>query len=262
MITDQLVMKLVAEGKLSLDDKVSKYYPELVTGRDIDIKNLLNMTSGLVPPQDLPNVTSDLFISQWTADNLTSDGRIGKWNYIDENYVLLAGIVKITGESCENLFNSIIKGPLGLINTNFDYNPANLPTLALGYRLKNGAPYHGPVNETEPQKFSELGAGNIAMTPLDFYRLVSSIIQNKVNTLETNELLRSLRTETSGYSGGMYVRNNYFLVSGLGYGFDLKTKISRDGQNAVIFMSNSEPLDANQAQAELVANIYKLEFGI
>ena len=42
-----MVMQAINEGKLSLDDKVAKFYPNVPNAGNISILNLLEMTSGL-----------------------------------------------------------------------------------------------------------------------------------------------------------------------------------------------------------------------
>lgn len=42
-------MRTVSENKLSLDDKVNKFYPNVPNGQNISVLNLLEMTSGLDP---------------------------------------------------------------------------------------------------------------------------------------------------------------------------------------------------------------------
>lgn len=262
-ITAQMIMNLVENGQLSLTDKVSKFYPQLKNGDQIEIKNLLNMTSGLVKPTSLPTSTDDLTIADWTASNVTSNGKVGQWNYIDQNYVLLAGIVvKLTGTSYQKLFDQDFKAKLGLSHSGFVYNKDEVINLATPYHFTYQVPYSAPIVESDAQRYSELGAGNIAMTPGDFYTLISSILQNKTLSAQGNVLLHSLGTVTSGYSGGMYKRINYYTLSGVGYGYELKAKFTNDGKNAVIFMSNSFPTANDLIQQQLVANIFRLEFGL
>ena len=45
--TGTVILQLVDEGKLGLDDPVSRYQPEVPNGENITIRQLLNMTSGL-----------------------------------------------------------------------------------------------------------------------------------------------------------------------------------------------------------------------
>lgn len=260
-ITAQMIMKMVETNKLSLSDKIDKYYPELESGDRLEIKNLLNMTSGLVMSDQSPSAKKDAEIVDRTVSRLTSNGKIGKWDYIDQNYVLLTGIIgKITGKSYEELFNEDFKKPLGLSSAGFVYNHTEMPHLATGYYFKNQNSYDGPVHENDLEKYSELGAGNIAMTTHDFYKLLSSILQNKFASKNSNQILHALGTSTSGYSGGMYQRKNYYILSGRGYGFEVKIKISSHGDNAVLFFSNSEPDSDDYVQQNLVSDIYKHEF--
>ena len=48
-LTAGMIMRAVSENKLSLDDKVNKFYPNIPNGQNISVLNLLEMTSGLDP---------------------------------------------------------------------------------------------------------------------------------------------------------------------------------------------------------------------
>lgn len=48
-LTAEMIMRAVSENKLSLDDKVNKFYPNVPNGQNISVLNLLEMTSGLDP---------------------------------------------------------------------------------------------------------------------------------------------------------------------------------------------------------------------
>ena len=57
-ITAAAIMKLVEQGKLNLEDKLSLFYPDYKHGEEINIKMLLNMRSGLT---DYINTGDDFF---------------------------------------------------------------------------------------------------------------------------------------------------------------------------------------------------------
>jgi CubicO group peptidase (beta-lactamase class C family) len=104
--TATAVLLLQQEGKLSIDDPVAKYYPELTRAADVKLRNLMTMTSGYedFAPQDYsipawyvprdPAVT----VHEWAGKPLDFEPGT-QWQYSNTNYVLLALIVqKVTGE--------------------------------------------------------------------------------------------------------------------------------------------------------------------
>ncbi|MBV8500050.1 MAG: beta-lactamase family protein [Candidatus Eremiobacteraeota bacterium] len=58
--TAAAILLLAQDGKLSLDDKVTKYVPEFHLGNDVTIAQLLTQTSGLPSYDSIPNIASDL----------------------------------------------------------------------------------------------------------------------------------------------------------------------------------------------------------
>ena len=86
-------------GQLSLDDKVSKYFPDLTRAGDVTIRQLLSHTSGYedYAPQDyiIPEwtrpVTPDEILQKWAKKPLNFEPG-AKWQYSNTNYVLAAKI--------------------------------------------------------------------------------------------------------------------------------------------------------------------------
>ena len=101
--TGVMVMNAVNEGKLSLDDKVAKFYPNVPNAGNISILNLLEMTSGLSEQGSFGNnpFKNDDDNAQKTIQDMHFDDQsFNKWNYQDVNYVLLSHILeKATGRS-------------------------------------------------------------------------------------------------------------------------------------------------------------------
>jgi D-alanyl-D-alanine carboxypeptidase len=104
--TSTAVLLLQQQGKLSIDDPVAKYFPELARASDVKLRNLMTMTSGYedfapqdysIPawyqPEDPARTVHD-----WATKPLDFEPGT-EWQYSNTNYVLLALIVeKVTGE--------------------------------------------------------------------------------------------------------------------------------------------------------------------
>src|SRR4051812_3690861 len=98
--TAAAVMFLVEEGKLRLDDPVSKFFPSLTRASDVTIRMLLSHTSGYSDywPQDyvmpgmLQLTTPQRIIDQWAKKPLDFDPGT-KWQYSNTNYVIAGQIV-------------------------------------------------------------------------------------------------------------------------------------------------------------------------
>lgn len=129
--TGTVVLQLVEEGKIALDDPVSKYRPDVPNGENITIAQLLNMRSGL------GNYTVDLDLNEqndsnpsraWNPEELIAKGLAQPvafapgqgFLYSNTNTVLLGAIIEqLTGESLQQNFQTRIFDKLGLTQTSY-----------------------------------------------------------------------------------------------------------------------------------------------
>jgi len=120
--TATAVLMLMDEGKLSLDDSITKYIPSFKGNQQISIRNLLEQSSG--DDGDYGNggynVTQFESLEDWVQDwaQQKSTGEFGKFDYSNFNYGTLAYIVqKVSGVSLDTFFVERIIKPLELENT-------------------------------------------------------------------------------------------------------------------------------------------------
>src|ERR1043165_7999975 len=97
--TAAAILMLAEEGKLSLDDKVVRWLPELTRAKDVTIRQLLSMTSGYQDfwPQDyvmpgmLEPATPRQITGTWAKKPLDFEPGT-RWQYSNTNYVI-AGMI-------------------------------------------------------------------------------------------------------------------------------------------------------------------------
>ncbi|HEX9177957.1 MAG TPA: serine hydrolase domain-containing protein [Mycobacterium sp.] len=125
-----LLLKLVDEKKVRLDDKLSRWLPDIPNADRVTLGQLAQMTSGY-PDYVLGNeafsaaLYADPF-KQWTTDQLLAQVLSRpllyppgtNWNYAHTNYLLLGlALEKLTGEDMPKLLSDKVLKPLGLSQT-------------------------------------------------------------------------------------------------------------------------------------------------
>jgi CubicO group peptidase (beta-lactamase class C family) len=137
------VMMLTEEGKLNIDDPVSKYLNVPDTWKDIKIRHLLTHTSGLGDyPESFDmrrDYTEDDIFKMVTASRLLfAPGE--KWSYSNLGFVALGVLIhKVSGKFYGDLLQERIFKPLGMTSTRIISEHDIIPHRAAGYVLENGA---------------------------------------------------------------------------------------------------------------------------
>ena len=141
--TATAVMMLVEAGKISLDDKISKYFPDAPESwQNITVRHLLTHTAGTTDyPQDFDfrrDYTENELLKRAEAIPLAfQPGE--KWSYSNLGYLLLGILIhKITGEFYGDFLQNRIFKPLGMTTARIISEADIIPNRAAGYRLVKG----------------------------------------------------------------------------------------------------------------------------
>ena len=142
------IMMLVEEGKISLDDSVTKYFPDAPTSwKPILLKNMLSHTSGLAEYEsdDRTGPAGPFYMRlDFTEDELVKkveampiDFAPGEqWSYRNTNYFLLGVLIhRVTGKTYYEFLNERIFRPLGMESTRLDNERDLIPNRAAGYEI-------------------------------------------------------------------------------------------------------------------------------
>ncbi len=142
--TAMAVMMLVEEGKLGLDDTLSKLFPRApARWKPITVRQLLTHTSGI---PDWENKNLD-YRRDYTEDELVKvamtlplDFPPGtQWSYSNTAYVLLGVLVrKASGQFYGDFLKERVFGPLGMDSTRIISEADIVKNRAAGYELRNG----------------------------------------------------------------------------------------------------------------------------
>lgn len=225
-MTSTVILQLVQEGKLSLDDPISKFRPDVPNGQNITIAELSEMRSGLYSYtfDHGFNSTLDSDPSKaWTPDELLTiafthpaDFAPGaQYEYSNTNIVLLGTVIQqLTGMSASEAFQKRIFDPLGLKHTSLPVNTdATIPTPhAQGYQFGTNvqtidsyavpaaelpAALNGslkPINNTDANPSWGWTAGGAISTPADLAVYVKALVHGglldaKMQNLRLNSFL-------------------------------------------------------------------------
>jgi D-alanyl-D-alanine carboxypeptidase len=144
-----VVLKLETAGALSLDDTIGKWLPEYPAWKDVSLRRLLNMTSG-IPNYSETETLSRIWVEEphrdLSAEELIATAypteanqlpTVEGYHYSNTNYVL-AGLIaaRASGKSYRDLVHELVIEPLGLHSTFYEsgaYPEQVLARLAHGY---------------------------------------------------------------------------------------------------------------------------------
>jgi CubicO group peptidase (beta-lactamase class C family) len=178
--TTPAVMRLIENGKISLDAPVKTYLPEFTgEGRDeVTVRELLTHTSGL--PPDLETKT-DWYgqaegLRKACAEKL--DHRPGTvFNYSDINFFLLGQIVqRVSGLPLEVFVQREIFGPLKMTDTGF-LPPAKERGRIAPTEVVDGKPWRGVVHDPTARKLGGVaGHAGLFTTAADLARYARMLL--------------------------------------------------------------------------------------
>ncbi|HMA39094.1 MAG TPA: serine hydrolase domain-containing protein [Gemmatimonadales bacterium] len=262
------ILLLQQDGKLSLDDPVARFLPDLTRAREVTIRQLLSHTSGYQDywPQDyvplfmLDSVTAQGILGSWARKPLDFEPGT-QWQYSNTNYVAAGLIVeKASGMPFFEFLRTNILAPLGMqsvVNIDLGRLPQSDPT---GYqRFALGPPRPAP-KEGKGWLFA---AGELAMTAADLAKWDISLMHQSVLTpasyreLETETLLKN-GTATGyglGVDVGMNAGRRVISHGGEVSGFTATNLVFPDDHAAAIVLVNQDAVSTSGAIAQRIAGL-------
>ncbi len=243
---------LVEAGKLSLDDRVSKWYPMLTRAGDIRIRDLVAHVSGYPDYYPLDFVdrrmaapaTTESIIRRYATGPLDFEPGT-RWSYSNTGFLILGRIIeRVSGMPFGHFLETRIFRPLGMRHTRFEPDPKS-PGVARGYNSWA----LGPLEPATPEAGGWTGAaGGIYATAADIARWDLALMTGKVVSAESWRFLTTPRRladgRNTGYSGGLDVgqRNGWLTLShgGAVSGFIAGNTFAPGSRSAVVVLSSSE----------------------
>jgi len=265
------VLLLVQDGKLSLDDRVAKYLPDLTRAKEVTIRQLLTHTSGYQDyyPQDyvapfmLKPVTAGQILDRWGKKPLDFDPGT-RWQYSNTNYAIAGRIVeRVTGRPFFEFLSERILKPLGMTSAINLAEQTIGPEDAAGYtRFALGPPRPAPP-EGRGWLFA---AGELAMTAHDLALWDISLMERtllKPVSIEAMTTPARLRNGTpTNYALGVGVTDAdghpRWQHGGAVSGFVSLNTVWPDQKAAVVVFANE---DGSSATGEIVREIAPMLVG-
>ena len=148
--TAAAILLLAEDGKLKLDDHLSRFVPELPQADKVTLYQLLVHTSGIPDYAEDPSGAKTKSVAKTPQEMLAWIKRLEppfqfepgtKWAYSNSNYVLLGLVIeRISGKPLATFFNDRLVVPAGLRATAFDDPGDVVANRAQGYRRSKTAP--------------------------------------------------------------------------------------------------------------------------
>lgn len=257
---------LALEGKIDLEDELTKYVPELSNIKEkITIRNLLDHTSGIKDYSNLMFMRGDFFpdfitleraiqlLSRQSALNFKPGG---VYSYSNSNYMLLAEIIsRVSGMDFRKYIDREIFQPLGMQQTTFtDNNTKQAASKVIGYFMDNNGRYQPFTN------YPPVTQDQILTSLEDFYLWDQNSYHKKVGGEPLQQMLGIKGQLSDGQSinyafgtqSGQYKGLDILTHGGYLRGYDSYYLRIPGEQLSVVVFANSPKVNAYQTTYAIV----------
>ncbi len=270
--TAAAILLLEQQGKLSIDDPVSKYLPDLTRANEVTIRMLLSHTAGyqdfwpedyLMPPMR-EATTAQHILDGWAKKPLDFDPGT-RWQYSNTNYVIAGLIVeKVSGMPLMPFLQRNVFKPLDM-KAVWDSDAKSLgDTDAAGYIRYALGPLRPAPKEGEGWMFA---AGELAMPAYDLAQWdISMVNRSLLAPRSYDEMFTSVKLKDGSdpaYGLGLFVRNNFdrtfYEHSGEVSGFVSDNIVFPSDKAAIVVLTNQ---DAARAASVIAHGLSPIVLGI
>lgn len=266
--TATAILLLQEQGKLSLDDKVARFIPDLTRANEVTIRQLLSHTSGYqdywpqdyVMPMMLEPVTAQKIMDLWARKALDFDPGT-KWQYSNTNYVIAGVIVeKVSRMPLLQFLQQQVFTPLGMkgvANIDQERLGDTDPTGYLRYAL-------GPLRPAPKEGKGWLfAAGELAMPAQELARWDMAIIDRKLlkpasyRDFETEVVLQNGLGTHYGLGVDVNTQAGHRALSHGGEvsGFTAQNVVFPDDRAAIAVLTNQDAAAAAGPIAQGIASL-------
>ena len=259
--TATIIVKLVEQGALNLNTKLSDYFPQIENADQITIEQLLRHRSGIY------NFTNAADYPSWMEQPITAEALVNKIvaygivfkpdekaEYSNSNYVLLSFIAeKITGKQFPDILNDLITKPCKLDNTYYGSK--------IDVNNKEGLSYTKLIDwvvATETDMTVPAGAGSIVSNPTDLNIFLNCLFTGKI---VSEESLNKMMTIQDGYGLGL-LQAPFYEMRAFGHtggidGFQSNAFYFPKEKVSVAYLSNGVVMPIN----DILIGVLSIYFG-
>lgn len=269
--TSSAVMQLVEQGKVSLDDDITKYFPGFPThGQRILVRHLMNHTSGIpsytdigrfgrVMTLDLPH---DSLLAMVQNDSLMFVPGSGFY-YNNTGYYMLGMLIeKVTGQKYGDYLAQHFFEPLGMRSTRYCATAPIIKHRAQGYATEHGS----LVNASYISMDLPFAAGSLCSTVGDMVKWENALFSGKVVSaaslaqMTTPAKLTSNRPMPYGFGLAPDTVGRHRLIGHGGgiNGFISQEEYFPDDSLTVVVLANTSPAPS----AGIARNAARLVLGL
>jgi CubicO group peptidase (beta-lactamase class C family) len=197
------MLQLMEQGKLKLDDEVTKYVPEApVHGKHVTLRQLLSHTSGIHSFTSLPNIDAmePLDLSHEQVLGLIKDAPFdfepgSSWRYDNSGFYITGMVVeKVTGTDYGSYVREQVFQPLAMTSSQLCYANMLVPHLASGYKAD-----HGQLVPAGPNSWKlPFAAGAVCATASDLLKWQMTLDEGRFISRASVALMRSPTILTDG----------------------------------------------------------------
>lgn len=266
--TSAVILKLQEEKKLSVSDKLSKYFPGYPKGDSITIEQLLTHTSGIY------NYTND---EKFMANEVTKpasremmmalfrdkplDFSPGtSWSYSNSGYSLLGYIIEaVTKKPYEQAVRKYIFTPLKMTHSGFDFTHLRSNEKAIGYfKLNDKEKQEAPIVDSSVS----FSAGAIYSTTGDLYLWHKALQKNNILSRQQQEKAYTPVKHNYGYGWGIDSIEGKRRVSHGGGIHGFITTIARVPEDdiCIVLLSNASNTTLGEISKSIFAILYGKEY--
>ena len=263
--TSAIILKLQEEKKLTVSDKLSKYFPGYPKGDSVTIEHLLTHTSGIYSYTNDPSFMANEVTKPASREMMMAlfrdkpfDFSPGtSWNYSNSGYSLLGYIIEtVTKKPYEQAVRKYIFTPLGMTHSGFDFTHLKSKEKATGYfKLDDKEIVPAPIVDSTVS----YSAGAIYSTTGDLYLWHNALQKNKILSKAQQDKAYTPVKNKYGYGWGIDTIEGKRKVAHGGGIHGFTTNISRVPEDdvCIVLLSNA----SNTTLGEITKSIFAILYG-